>query len=230
MNLPPPTLGVILAGGLARRMGGGDKPLLRLAGETLLARVAARLAPQCAAGLILNANGDPARFRPGFAGPVVPDSVAGTPGPLAGVLAGLDHAAAHHPGVAFIATVPGDTPFLPVDFVARLHAARAAAGTPLATAASGERAHHTAGLWAVALREDLRDALVRQGQRRVGAWIAGHGTATVDWPVDPVDPFLNLNAPEDLARAEALAARFGEAAAEHEKAWLHGAAGPRNDL
>ncbi|ACA20258.1 molybdopterin-guanine dinucleotide biosynthesis protein A [Methylobacterium sp. 4-46] len=205
----PPTLGVILGGGLARRMGGGDKPLLRLGGETLLARVAARLAPQCAAGVVLSANGDPARFRPAFAGPVLPDSVPDAPGPLAGVLAGLDHAAAHHPGVAFVATVAGDTPFLPGDFVARLHAARAAAGTPLATAASGGRAHYVDGLWPVALRDDLRAALVTEGLRRVGQWIARHGTAEAAWPSEPVDPFLNLNTPDDLALAEALAARHG---------------------
>nr|WP_198157675.1 molybdenum cofactor guanylyltransferase MobA [Methylobacterium nodulans] len=203
----PPTLGVILAGGLARRMGGGDKPLLRLGGQTLLARVAARFAPQCAAGLILNANGDPARFAGAFAGPVVPDPIPGAPGPLAGVLAALDHAAAHHPEVDFVASVAGDTPFLPADFVARLHASRAAAGTPLATAVSGGRSHFVDGLWPVALREDLRAALVEQGLRRVGQWIADHGAAQAEWPAEPVDPFLNLNTPEDLAVAEAIAAR-----------------------
>ena len=112
----PPVLGLILAGGQARRMGGGDKPLLRLAGRTLLDRVAERLAPQCAAGLALSANGDPARFG-GFPGPVLPDPVPGQPGPLAGILAGLEHAAAR--GIAAVVSVSGDAPFLPHDLVAR---------------------------------------------------------------------------------------------------------------
>ncbi|WP_407522283.1 molybdenum cofactor guanylyltransferase MobA [Methylobacterium oryzisoli] len=207
MSPAPPTLGVILAGGLSRRMGGGDKPLLRLGGRTLLERVAERLRPQCAAGLILNANGDPARFAAFFDGPVVPDSVAETPGPLAGVLAALDHAAAHRPDVAFVASVAGDTPFLPPDFVARLHAARAAAGTRLAVAASGGRAHYVDGLWPVDLREDLRAALVGEGLRRVGQWIARQGAAEAEWPDRPLDPFLNLNTPEDVALAEGLLGR-----------------------
>ncbi|MFE1602629.1 molybdenum cofactor guanylyltransferase MobA [Methylobacterium sp. ID0610] len=207
MSAAPPTLGVILAGGLARRMGGGDKPLLRLGGPTLLERVAARLAPQCPAGVILNANGDPARFAGLFPGPIVPDPVAGAAGPLAGVLAALDYAAEHVPEVRFVASVAGDTPFLPADFVARLHAARASAGLPLATAVSNGRSHFVDGLWPVALRQDLRAAL-DGGLRRVGQWIAGHGAAQAEWSSDPVDPFLNLNTPEDLALAEAMMARL----------------------
>src|SRR5438067_12092768 len=122
-------LGVVLAGGLARRMGGGDKARLRIGGRTILERVLVRLKPQCAA-LVLNANGDPARFADtGLA--VVPDSIPDFAGPLAGILAGLDWAAAHAPGIADIASVPGDCPFLPGDLVARLEAARAAAGVAL---------------------------------------------------------------------------------------------------
>src|SRR5579871_2954900 len=129
MSKLPPTLGLVLAGGLARRMGGGDKALLRIGTATILERVLDRLAPQCAR-IILNANGDPGRF--GFTQlPVVADEVPDFAGPLAGVLAGLDWAAAHAPDTAWIASVPGDCPFLPEDVVARLHAVRAAAGTPL---------------------------------------------------------------------------------------------------
>ncbi|MEL6059615.1 MULTISPECIES: molybdenum cofactor guanylyltransferase MobA [unclassified Methylobacterium] len=194
--MAPPVLGLILAGGQARRMGGGDKPLLRLGGRTLLERVVERLGPQCGAGLALSANGDPARFS-GFPGPILPDSLPDQPGPLAGILAGLDYAAAQ--GLARMVSVSGDAPFLPEDLVARLHAVGSETG--IALAASGARQHYTIALWPTVLREDLRDYLQR-GERRVGAFIACHGTATASWPAEPVDPFLNVNTPEDLAVAE----------------------------
>ena len=200
-------LGLILAGGLSRRMGGGDKPLRPLAGRTLLERVAERLEPQCAGGLALSANGDPARFQAVFSGPVLPDTIPDHPGPLAGILAGME-AAAEHPGLTHVASVPGDAPFLPHDFVARLIAAAAVEDRPIALAASGERRHFTSALWPVDLRHDLRDWLGR-GERRVGGFIERHGAAVASWPVEPVDPFLNLNAPEDLAAAEAMLARGG---------------------
>lgn len=195
-----PVLGVILAGGLARRMGGGDKPLLELGGRTLLDHVAARFAPQCASGLILNANGDPARFA-GFPGPIVPDDVPGHPGPLAGLLAALDHAAAQHPGLDAVASVTGDAPFLPLDLVAKLQAARARSGAPIAIAASGERRHFAIGLWPTALRADLRRFLVDEGERRVGAFLGRYPVASEVWSCEPVDPFLNVNTPDDLAEA-----------------------------
>lgn len=191
-------LGLILAGGLSRRMGSGDKPLKVLAGRTLLERVAERLGPQCEGRLALSANGDPERFRAVFAGPILPDTVPDNPGPLAGLLAGLDAAA--DMGVAHVASVPGDAPFLPIDFVGRLSAA---GEKPIALAASGERRHFTSALWPVALRDDLRAWLVA-GERRVGGFIERHGADVVSWPVEPVDPFLNLNAPKDLAAAEAM--------------------------
>ncbi|WP_313901485.1 molybdenum cofactor guanylyltransferase MobA [Methylobacterium sp. J-070] len=194
-------LGLILAGGLGRRMGGVDKPLMRLGGRTLLDRVVARLAPQCDAGLVLSANGDPDRFA-GFPGPVLPDTVPGLPGPLAGLLAGLDFAAARDPDVTHVLSVPGDAPFLPADLAVRLGAALAAA--PIALAASGGRAHYTVALWPVGLRQDLRRALVERDERRVGAFIARHGAAVVEWPIPQADPFLNVNTPEDLAAAEDL--------------------------
>ena len=198
-------LGVVLAGGLARRMGGGDKARLRIGGRTILERVLARLKPQCAA-LILNANGDPARFADtGLA--VVPDSVPDFAGPLAGILAGLDWAAKEAPDIADIVSVPGDCPFLPEDLVARLSAARSREGAPLACARSGEWRHPVVGLWPVALRGDLRHALVAEGLRKIEAWTARHGVAVADWPAVPVDPFFNINTPEDAAEAERIAAR-----------------------
>lgn len=195
-----PVLGLILAGGRARRMGGGDKPLLELGGRTLLARVAERLGPQCGAGLALSANGDPARFG-GFPGPVLPDTLPGQPGPLAGILAGLEHAAAR--GVEAVVSVSGDAPFLAEDLVARLDAVRPESG--IALAASGERRHYTIALWPAALRGDLR-AYLESGERRVGGFIARHPAEAASWLVTPVDPFLNVNTPEDLAAAEAALA------------------------
>lgn len=203
MTLRP--LGLILAGGLARRMGGGDKLRIRIGGATILARVLARMAPQCAS-LIVNANGDPARFADTGL-PVVADSVPDFAGPLAGILAGLDWAAAHAPGIADIASVPGDCPFLPADLVARLQAARAAAGTPLACARSGDWRHPVVGLWPVALRDDLRRALNVEGLHKIEIWTARHGVAIANWPDRPVDPFFNVNTPQDVAAAERVAAQ-----------------------
>src|ERR1700675_331012 len=154
----PPTLGLVLAGGLARRMGGGDKALITIGGTAILDRVITRLRPATTA-IILNANGDPARFAR-YRLPVIADSVPDFAGPLAGILAGLDWAAAHAPGIEWIASAPGDCPFLPHDLVTRLHAARRAAGLPLPCAKSGGWRHPVAGLWPVSLREDLRGALL----------------------------------------------------------------------
>jgi molybdenum cofactor guanylyltransferase len=201
----PPPLGLVLAGGLARRMGGGDKARIRIGGKTILERVLASLQPQCTA-VILNANGDPARFADTGL-PVVPDSVPGFAGPLAGILAGLDWAATHAPDVADVVSVPGDCPFLPHDLVARLAAARQTAGRPLACARSGDWRHPVLGLWPVALREDLRHALVEEQLRKIVTWTARHGVAIADWPATPVDPFFNVNTPEDAATAERMAAR-----------------------
>ena len=201
----PPTLGLVLAGGLARRMGGGDKARLRIGGETILQRVLACLGPQCG-GMIINANGDPARFADTGL-PVVADSVPDFAGPLAGILAGLDWAAANASQYAWLVSVPGDCPFLPDDLVARLHRAREAAGTPLACARSGEWRHPVVALWPVALREDLRRALAEERLRKIEIWTARHGVAIADWPDQPVDPFFNVNTPEDAARAQALAAQ-----------------------
>jgi molybdenum cofactor guanylyltransferase len=197
-------LGLVLAGGLARRMGGGDKPLTAIGGRSILDRVLDRLRPQCT-GLLLNANGDPGRFAAtGLA--VVADSVPDFAGPLAGVLAGLDWAAAHAPEADTVVSVPGDCPFLPRDLVARLEAARRREGTPMACARSGEWRHPVVALWPVALREDLRRALTVEDLRKIEVWTARHGVALADWPAEPVDPFFNVNTPEDAAAAERLAA------------------------
>jgi molybdopterin-guanine dinucleotide biosynthesis protein A len=195
------TLGVVLAGGLARRMGGGDKPLRLLAGRALLDHVLERLRPQVTE-VVLNANGDPARFA-AYGLPVVPDGLADFPGPLAGVLAALDWMAERRPEHSWLVSVPGDSPLIPHDLVARLHAACEAAGMPLACARSGGWAHPPVGLWPVALRDDLRAALLG-GERKIDRWTARHGIAHADWDMAPHDPFFNANTPEELAEAERL--------------------------
>jgi molybdopterin-guanine dinucleotide biosynthesis protein A len=205
----PATPGVLLAGGLARRMGGGDKPLTKIGGATILSRAIARLRPQCAR-MLLNANGDPSRFADTGL-PVVADDVPDFAGPLAGILAGLDWTAAHAPDIAYVVSVPGDCPFLPHDLVARLHRARAASGLPLACARSGEWRHPVVGLWPVALRADLRRALTVDGLRKIESWTARHGVALAGWPAEPVDPFFNVNTPEDTAAAERIAVQHPDA-------------------
>lgn len=205
----PPTLGLVLAGGLARRMGGGDKALLRIGGVTILERVLERLRPQCQS-LLINANGDPVRFA-ATGLPVVADDIPDFAGPLAGILAGLDWAAAHAPEIMWVGSVPGDCPFLPRDLIGRLHAARTQAGTPLACAKSGDWRHPVAGLWPVALRDDLRRALIAEDLRKIEIWTARHGITLAEWPDKPVDPFFNVNTPEDAARANEIAGQHPDA-------------------
>lgn len=202
-------LGVILAGGQATRMGGGDKALLRLGDKSILAHVIARLAPQVGA-LALNANGDPARFA-AFDLPVLADPITGFAGPLVGVLAGLDWAAEQR--AETIVTVAADTPFFPCDLVPRLMLAAEGMAHPLALAATprGEEdtksmsrggliRHPTFGLWPVALRDDLRAAL-EEGLRKVVLWTDRHGGREAVFD-DAHDPFFNVNTPEDLAEAQ----------------------------
>jgi molybdopterin-guanine dinucleotide biosynthesis protein A len=196
--------GVLLAGGLARRMGGGDKPLRTIAGRSLLDLVIERMQPQVAA-LVLNANGDPARFA-AYGLPVAADSIPDYAGPLAGVLAGLDWAAEHRPDCPMMVSVPTDAPFLPRDLVARLVAALQAEAADLACAASGGQAHPVIGLWPVRLRQDLRRALVDEGIRKVDVWTARYRLATVAFSDQPIDPFFNANRLEDLETAAALLA------------------------
>ena len=197
-------VGLLLAGGQSRRMGGGDKALRLLEGIPLLERVIERLRPQVEA-LVLNANGDPLRFAR-FALPVAADSVPGFAGPLAGVLAGLDWAVSHRPDCPYVVSVATDAPFLPVDLVARLAEGLDEARADLACAASGGRSHPVFGLWPVRLRGDLRRAVVDHGIRKVDLWTTRHKLTTVPFADQPVDPFFNANRPEDLAAAEDLAA------------------------
>jgi len=200
-------VGLLLAGGLSRRMGGGDKALRLLGGRPLLERVIERLRPQTAA-LVLNANGDPARFA-AYGLPVVADSIPEFAGPLAGILAGLDWTAAHRPDCPVVVSVATDAPFLPEDLVERLAKGMEAADAELACAASGGQSHPVIGLWPVRLRDELRRALLEEGIRKVDVWTARYRLATVPFPepVPGLDPFFNANRPEDLDRAAALLKR-----------------------
>lgn len=194
-----PPLGVILAGGQSTRMGGGDKSLLQLGDRPILQHVLDRLRAQVDL-VALNANGDPARFA-AYALPVIPDTVNGFAGPLAGVLAGLDWAATHD--ATHIVTAAADTPFFPNNLVSVLTLACETQGKPIALARTGNGRHPTFGLWPVALREDLRGAL-DAGVRKVVQWTDSHGTAMADFTDDRFDPFFNVNTPDDLKRAEQL--------------------------
>jgi molybdopterin-guanine dinucleotide biosynthesis protein A len=194
-------VGVLLAGGLARRMGGGDKPLMSLGGKPLLDRIIERAQPQVDA-LIINANGNPARFAP-YGLPVVADPVAGFAGPLAGVLAGMEWTRANRPDCLLIATFAADTPFFPRDVVANLLEVLDA-GADIACARSGGRNHPVFGLWPTALANDLRASLVEDGVRKVDVFTGKYRLRAVEFPDRPFDPFFNVNRPEDLARAEEI--------------------------
>ena len=197
-------VGLLLAGGRSRRMGGGDKALRFIGGVALLERVIERMRPQVET-LVLNANGDPARFA-GFGLPIVPDGVPDYAGPLAGVLAGLDWTAEHRPDCGYVVSVATDAPFLPRDLVSRLVRNLEKSGADLACAASGGQPHPVIGLWPVRLREDLRHAIVDETVRKVDVWTARHRLATVPFASEPIDPFFNANRPEDLTTAETLLA------------------------
>lgn len=187
-------------------MGGGDKALLKIGNETILQRVLTRFGAQCER-IVLNANGDPARFAQ-FGLPVVADDIPDFAGPLAGILAGLDWAAKHTPHIEWVASVPGDCPFVPRDLVPRLHRACMEAGQPLACAKSGDWRHPVAGLWPVYLRADLRRALMDEGLHKIEVWTGRHGVAIAEWADRPMDPFFNVNRPEDLAEATRIAAQY----------------------
>jgi molybdopterin-guanine dinucleotide biosynthesis protein A len=194
--------GVLLAGGLSRRMGGGDKSLKTIGGESILQRVIARVRPQVGA-LCLNANGDPTRFA-AFGLPVVADSVSGFAGPLAGVLAGLDWAIQAAPEASHVVSIATDAPFLPEDLVRGLVRAAEREKADLACAASGGRPHPVFGLWPQRLREDLRRAMSEEDVRKVDAWTGRYRRAIAEWPDRPLDPFFNTNDPADLDLAERL--------------------------
>ncbi len=201
--------GVLMAGGQSRRMGGGDKCLRALAGKPILAYVITRVRPQVSP-LLLNANGDPARFAD-FGLPVVADVVGDFAGPLAGVLTGLEWAASQAPECTWLASFATDAPFLPADLVARMADAVEAQGADMACAASNGRDHPVFGLWPLGLAEDLRRAMVEEGLRKVDLWTARYNLVSVDFPLvetpaGALDPFFNTNRPEDLEAAERFAA------------------------
>ncbi len=193
---------VLLAGGTARRMGGGDKPLTLLAGRPILAHVIHRIAPQVAA-LAINANGDPSRFA-AFGYPVIADEIEGNPGPLAGIHAGMNWASTHHPRATTILSVPTDLPFLPADLVARLQRAKLDSDADIAIATTTGQSHPVVALWPIAYAAELQQALTREDMRKVTLFAARHRTVHVDFPTDAIDPFFNINTPDQLRQAQAL--------------------------
>ena len=194
--------GVLLAGGQARRMGGGDKGLQKLGGRPIIEFIVERARPQVSA-LVINANGDPERFST-LGLEVVADVIEGFAGPLAGVLTGLEWARAHAPACKFVASFACDAPFVPEDLVARLAHALFEQGADMACAASAGRDHPVFGLWPVELADDLRGALVDEDIRKVDVWTARYRLARVEFAAAPVDPFFNVNRPDDFAAAEAI--------------------------
>ena len=188
--------GVLLAGGRAKRMGG----------RTIMDYIVERVRPQVAV-LLINANGDPGRFS-GYGLPVIADVISdesgGFAGPLAGVLTGMEWAAANQPQCSWVATFACDAPFAPSDLVARFVAAVEEEGAAMACAASRGRAHPVFGLWPVALAAELRQAMSEEDIRKIDRWTARYNLIEVDFAADPFDPFFNINAPENLTEAERL--------------------------
>ena len=206
MQRPEGVIGIVLAGGKSSRMGGGDKALVPLGGRPLLAHVIERLRPQVTE-IVLNANDDPGRFG-AFGLPLAPDRLDGQLGPLAGIHAGLAWAEANRPESRFVITVAADTPFFPADLVSRLCAATDKANPTLVVARSEGGVHPVFGLWPVSLAPHLEDSLNR-GARKALDFVTAHQAKEVTFPPveiggRAVDPFFNINRPEDLAEAEAL--------------------------
>jgi len=194
---------VILAGGEARRMGGGDKCLLEFGGQTLLDWILARISPQVGT-VILNANGDPARFAQ-FDLPVVPDMVDESLGPLLGILSGLTWAAENAPDAQWVVTVPGDTPFPPGDLVDQFMEMAAGSDVEVVCAVSGGRTYPPCSLWKVDLAGELREAVLEDRILKIDQWTETRRIEWAEFETGAVDPFFNVNSPEDLRRAEALA-------------------------
>jgi molybdopterin-guanine dinucleotide biosynthesis protein A len=197
-------LGLILAGGLSRRMGGTQKIFARIGGVSLIDEVILSVRNQCDA-LAINPYEATAETEAAFAGldlPLLADAVPGHAGPLAGVLAGLDYAA--QKGVTHVLSLPCDCPFLPADLAANLRTASLETRDGLACAASGGRIHPVIALWPVRLRDDLRRALLDEGLRKVGQFQQRYDVAAVEWNFRIRDPFFNINTPDDLKRAQEL--------------------------
>ena len=206
MEFAEHVVGVLLAGGRSSRMGGADKCLLPLAGRAILAHIIERLRPQVS-DLVINANGDPARFA-AFGLPVIEDRLGDHAGPLAGVHAGIEWARANRPDCPFVITAATDTPFLPADLVSRFHSAMAKDEPRLLVARSEEGIQPVFGLWPVSLASELEQSLKR-GRQKASDWVRQHGAEEVFFPAmetggRAIDPFFNINRPEDLAEAEAL--------------------------
>lgn len=206
-NLPE-IVGVLLAGGQARRMGGVEKHLLSLQGRPLLAHAIERARPQVTS-LLLNAADDPDRLS-GFCLPVACDVIKGYAGPLAGILTGMEWTLKNAPQCRWIATFATDTPFFPTDLVRRLWTAVEKEESDLARATSAGWPQPVFGLWPVALAQDLRRTLTEEGVHKIAAWTARYRTADVPFPTKPIDPFFNINQPQDLTRLEALLEKSGQ--------------------
>ena len=205
---PADIVGVLLAGGLARRMGGGDKPLRTLGGKPILDHVVARARPQVR-DLLLNVNGDPQRFA-SYGLPTAVDVIDGHAGPLAGILTGMEWARKTHPGAKWLASFATDAPFFPDTLVRRLRRTVEDEGAEIACAQSGGRTHPVFALWPVALADDLRAAMTGEDMRKIDAWTARYHIIHVDFPTTPFDPFFNINKPENLAEAETLFTEAGQ--------------------
>ncbi|MEC9454134.1 MAG: molybdenum cofactor guanylyltransferase MobA [Pseudomonadota bacterium] len=199
--------GVLLAGGLARRMGGGDKCLRPLAGKPILSHVLERVRPQVGP-LLLNVNSDQSHFQD-YKLPMAADVIEGHAGPLAGILTGMEWAVEQAPDCAWLASFATDAPFLPDDLVTRLMRAIMAEDAEIACAASNGRSHPVFALWPVALRDALRHALVAEDIRKIDVWTAHYPVATVEFEAAPHDPFFNANRPEDFTEAERLLGELG---------------------
>jgi len=183
-------------------MNGADKPMLMLAGKTLIEHVIEHVAPQVDE-LLINANGDISRFA-GFGRELLPDKIGGYPGPLAGILAGFEWTKKNRPDTRWLTSFACDCPFLPGDLVSGLIAAAEKSGVPIATAASGGRRHPVFTAWSADLPLDTDDVLIGRGLRKVDDLIGAFPNTSVEFYASPIDPFLNINTPDDLVRAEAL--------------------------
>jgi molybdopterin-guanine dinucleotide biosynthesis protein A len=201
---PDAIAAIVLAGGRATRLGGGDKPLRTLGGRPMLAHILARLRPQVDT-IALSANGDPGRFAE-YRLPVLADAGRQS-GPLSGILSGMRWA--DSAGYGCLLSVAGDTPFFPPDLAMRLGSATAAQPDHIAVASSHGHVHPVFALWPVSLAGELERFLAESASYSVAAFLERHETISVDFAAASVggktiDPFFNVNTPQDLAEAEAI--------------------------
>ena len=204
MTASLPIVGILLAGGLSRRMGGGDKNLLQLGGKSILRHVIERIAPQVDT-LILNANGDADRFAE-YGLPVVGDVIDGYAGPLAGVLTGLEWASVNSPSCEWVATFATDAPFVPKNLVVELLNSIEANGADMACAMSKDRTHPPFAIWPIRLKDALRAAMIDEEMRKIDLWTARYKIVHVPFEEEGIDPFFNINKPDNLGEAEQLLA------------------------